>query len=418
MGKYVNPKNTVFNTAGNARDYVDKTGLIEFTNERINDFRPLICVSRPRRFGKTMAAQMLASYYSKGCDSKELFSKFKIASSDSFERELNRSNVIYLDIRMFCGYCSRQGNFEQVVKYIQREVIGELRQIYPEIVSDDVSDLPKVLYDIYAATNEKFIVIIDEWDCLFREDKDNTKLQDEYIDFLRGMFKDGFAEAFIKLAYITGILPIKKYGTQSALNNFREYTMVEPMNLAEYVGFTETEVRELCNRYNMSFDERKQWYDGYSFDDVHSVYSPNSVMTAMQNHKFGSYWTSTETYESLRFYIDTDFDDVRTKILAMLAGEVVEINPRTFQNDMKNMKNSDDVLTLLIHLEYLAYNSQECFAYIPNKEVREEFVTATRNSGREELAKIIRNSDELIKATLKMNGDEVAGRIQEVHQHG
>lgn len=416
MGKYVNPKNTIFNRIAKTRNYVDKTNLIEFTNERIDDIRPLICFSRPRRFGKTMAAQMLAEYYSKGCNSIELFSKFKIASSDSFERELNKNNVIYLDIRAFCGYCSRQDRLEQVVKYIQTEVINELRQIYPEFVSENAVDLPSVLYDIYVSTDEKFIVIIDEWDCLFREDKNNTKIQDEYIDFLRGMFKDGFAEAFIKLAYITGILPIKKYGTQSALNNFREYTMVEPMNLAEYVGFTETEVRELCIRYNMDFDECKQWYDGYSFDDVHSVYSPNSVMTAMENHKFGSYWTSTETYESLKFYIDTDFDDIRTKILSMLAGETVQINPRTFQNDMKNMQNSDDVLTLLIHLGYLAYNNQEYFAYIPNEEVRREFITATMNSSREELSKIIRNSDELIKATLRMNGDEVARCIQNVHQ--
>ena len=417
MGKYVNPGNGAFAIVASDESYVDKSGLIEFTNNRIGKMRPLICFSRPRRFGKSIAAHMLTAYYSKGCDSREIFSGLKIAGMPMFEDELNRNTVIYLDMQEFRSIARSDHNIAEVVSYMQIEIISELREAFPDILNENETVLPRALGEIYTRTGEQFIVIIDEWDCLFREDKENEAIQTEYVNFLRGMFKGGSADAFIKLAYITGILPIKKYGTQSALNNFREYTMVSPGKLAEYVGFTEAEVQALCERYEMDFEECKRWYDGYSFNQMESVYSPNSVMNAIDNGEFGSYWTKTETYESLRFYIDTNFDEVRTAILAMLSGEMVEIDPETFQNDMVNIHNRDDVLTLLVHLGYLAYNGNEKSVYIPNEEVRAEFIRATKNSSREELSRVIKNSDALLKATLRMDGGEVAQRIEMAHQY-
>lgn len=417
MGKYVNPGNEAFQRVVRTGKYVDKTGMIEFTNNIIYDFRPLICFSRPRRFGKSIAAHMLTAYYSKGCDSREIFSALKIAELPTFEDELNKNTVIYLDMQEFRSYASRHNSMQQIVQHIQDVVVQELKLEYPNIVKDDENDIPHALAEINSKTGEQFIVIIDEWDCLFREDKENEAIQTEYVNFLRGMFKGGSADAFIKLAYITGILPIKKYGTQSALNNFREYTMVSPGKLAGYVGFTEAEVQALCERYEMDFEECKRWYDGYSFNQMKSVYSPNSVMNAIDNGEFSSYWTKTETYESLRFYIDTNFDEVRTAILAMLSGEMVEIDSETFQNDMVSIHNRDDVLTLLVHLGYLAYNGNEKSVYIPNEEVRAEFIRATKNSSREELSKVIKNSDALLKVTLRMDGEEVAQRIEMAHQY-
>lgn len=417
MGKYVNPGNKAFERVVKTGKYVDKTGMIEFTNNIINDLRPLICFSRPRRFGKSIAAHMLTAYYSKGCDSREIFSGLKIAGLPTFEDELNQNTVIFLDIQWLKSVAADQGQMEQIVSFMQAQVIEELLEIYPDIVDKDEKSLANALFSINNATDAQFIVIIDEWDCLFREAKDNKSLQDEYVRFLRAMFKGAASDAFIKLAYITGILPIKKYGTQSALNNFREYTMVEPYFLAEYIGFTEEEVQALCEQYKMDFEECKRWYDGYSFDEVQSVYSPNSVINAMNNRKFGSYWTKTETYDSLRFYIDTNFDEIRTAILSMLSGEMIEIDPETFQNDMVSIQNRDDVLTLLVHLGYLAYDGSEKSVYIPNEEVRAEFIRATKNSSREELSRVIKNSDALLKATLRMDGDEVARRIQLAHQY-
>ncbi len=417
MGKYVNPGNEAFQRVVRTGKYVDKSSMIEFTNNIIHDFRPLICFSRPRRFGKSIAAHMLAAYYSKGCDSREIFSRLKIAGLPTFENELNQNTVIFIDMQEFRSIAHNDGQTAEVVSYMQTKVISELRDTFPGILDENETVLPRALGEIYTRTGEQFIVIIDEWDCLFREDKENEAIQEHYVNFLRGMFKNISADAFIKLAYITGILPIKKYGTQSALNNFDEFTMVEPFSLAEYVGFTEDEVKVLCERYNMDFEECKRWYDGYSFDDVHSVYSPNSVINAVTKRKFGSYWTKTETYESLRFYIDTNFDEVRTAIISMLSGEMVEIDPETFQNDMVNIHNRDDVLTLLVHLGYLAYNGNEKSVYIPNEEVRAEFIRATKNSSREELSKVIKNSDALLKATLRMDGEEVAERIEMAHQY-
>ena len=417
MGKYVNPDNKAFHRIVKTGKYIDKSGMIEFTNNIINDLRPLICFSRPRRFGKSIAAHMLTAYYSKGCDSRELFSKLKIAGLPTFEDELNKNTVIYLDMQEFRSIAHNDDKMAEVVSYMQIEIINELRYVFPGILNENETVLPRALGEIYIRTGEQFIVIIDEWDCLFREDKENEAIQEMYVNFLRGMFKSGSADAFIKLAYITGILPIKKYGTQSALNNFREHTMVQPFRLAEYIGFTEEEVQSLCTQYNMDFEECKRWYDGYSFNHVKSVYSPNSVINAMNNGEFGSYWTSTETYESLRFYIDTNFDEVRTAILSMLSGEMIEIDPETFQNDMVNIHNRDDVLTLLVHLGYLAYDGNDRAVYIPNEEVRAEFIRATKNSSREELSKVIRNSDALLKATLRMDGDEVAERIEMAHQY-
>ena len=215
MGKYVNPGNKAFERIVRTGKYVDKTGMIEFTNNIINDLRPLICFSRPRRFGKSIAAHMLTAYYSKGCDSRKIFSGLKIAGLPTFEDELNKNTVIYLDMQEFRSYALRNNSMQQVVQHIQDVIVQELKAEYPQIVRDDENDVPHALAEINTQIGEQFIVIIDEWDCLFREDKENEAIQEMYVNFLRGMFKSGSADAFIKLAYITGILPIKKYGTQT-----------------------------------------------------------------------------------------------------------------------------------------------------------------------------------------------------------
>lgn len=233
-----------------------------------------------------------------------------------------------------CG----KGHPEQIVPYMQEQVISELRLIYKDLLKEDLSSsLPEALLQIHTLTQEKFIIIIDEWDCLFREEKYNTTLQEEYINFLRGMFKGQPAEEYIRLAYITGILPIKKYGTQSALNHFDEYTMVNPRILAEYVGFTEKEVQMLCQTYHMDFREAKRWYDGYSFNKVKSICGPSSVTQAMRNEEYGNYWTETETYESLKLYIDLDLDGLKETLLQMLGGAHCPMDTGTFQNDMTSI---------------------------------------------------------------------------------
>lgn len=418
MGIYLNPKNKLFAVSISSDIYVDKTELIAYTNKFIGKERPLIESSRPRRFGKTMAAKMLAAYYSKGCDSEKLFSGLKISKCSSFKKYLNKFDVIFMDMRWMYGNALEemaQKRINGIVPYIQAQVIAELREEYPDFVPGDAISLPSVLSNINNRTDKQFVIIIDEWDCIFREDKNNRKLQEEYINLLRGLFKGVPAEGFTALAYITGILPIKKNGTQSALNNFREFTMLDPLGMAEYVGFTEDEVAHLCQEHKMPFDKMKFWYDGYSFEEIGHIYCPNSVMEALNNRKFRNYWTKTETYELLKSYIAMDFKGLKQKIVEMLAGNRCKINTNLFQNDMTTFTDADDVLTLLIHLGYLAYDIEKEEAYIPNSEVRSEMINAIFGDGWDEVYKAITDSEKLLKATWAMDEDKVAKMIHDVH---
>ncbi len=418
MGIYLNPGNEQFAVSVNSELYVDKTELIKYTNSRIGKDRPLICSSRPRRFGKTMAVTMLAAYYSKGCKSEKLFEGFKISQDEFFKNHLNKYNVIFLDIQWMYGNAleeMKRDSSLEIVSYIQDQVISELRKQYPKCVQDTDVSLPSVLANINVLTKEQFMIIIDEWDCLFREDKNNEKLQKEYINLLRGLFKGTPSGAFLNLAYITGVLPIKKYGTQSALNNFREHTMVSPRQMAEYVGFTETEVKDLCGKYHISFEEMQRWYDGYFFETIGHVYSPNSVIEAIDSKEFGNYWSQTETYESLMTYIAMNFGGLRQLIVDMLGGQRCHVDVESFQNDITSFRSADDVITLLIHMGYLAYDSKEKEGFIPNEEVNSVFFRAIKNDGWDEVIKAVNASEALLKATLAMDERAVEQMIQEVH---
>ncbi|MCI9652499.1 MAG: AAA family ATPase, partial [Lachnospiraceae bacterium] len=339
MGMYLNVGNDGFRSVRKGL-YVDKTGLISFVNAALGTKEKLICVSRPRRFGKSYATQMLCAYYDKNCDSDSLFRDLKIAQDPSYQEHRNRYDVIYLDITWFISTAPR---LEEVVGYLQEQVVRELAEAFPMV--EESASLPMMLSRTAEATGHKFIILIDEWDALFREEKNETESQREYVQLLRGLFKSSQTDRMIEGAYMTGILPIKKYGTQSALTDFREYTMLQPQMLAEYIGFTEEEVEGLCGKYGLDFGEARKWYDGYSFRQAKSIYSPNSIVRAVKNGEFGDYWTETETYESLKYYIGMNEDGLRDAIISMLSGLRYRINTRTFQNDMWSMKNKDDVLT-------------------------------------------------------------------------
>lgn len=409
MGMYLNFGNAGFESIRKGR-YIDKTGLISFINETLGTREKLTCVSRPRRFGKSFATQMLCAYYDKSCDSRALFDCLEIAKDSSFEKYLNKYDVIYLDMTWFLSICERGKN---IVDFIQEQITGELAEVYP--VAEGIKSLPLSLFKISASTGNKFIIIVDEWDALFREAKENAGLQKEYIQLLRGLFKSSVTDRMIEAAYMTGILPIKKYGTQSAMTDFIEYTMIQPECLAKYTGFTENEVESLCKEYGMSLEETKRWYDGYSFSEIKSVYNPNSVIKAMKNKRFDTYWTKTETYESLKFYIDMNLDGLKEAVVQMIGGARYPIDTGTFQNDMTSIGSRDEVLTLLVHLGYLAYDISAKSVYVPNEEIRQEFIRAVKNGKHMELAELIVSSDKLLQDTLAMNAENVALAIEKAH---
>lgn len=409
MGICLNPDNLSFTEALRSEIYVDKTGLLMYTNRVLGTEQKYICISRPRRFGKTMAAEMLAAYYSCGCDSGELFRGLKIAESSSFYTHLNQYNVLFLNIQDFL---SRAGRAERAVPYLQETVIKELREHYGEYVGAGEGHLAEVLERLYVKRGEAFVFIIDEWDCIFREKRGSTKLQTEYLDFLRTLLKD---KPYVRLAYMTGILPIKKYSTHSALNMFEEYSMINADRMAEFVGFTEGEVRALCERYDMEFEEMRRWYDGYRFTGQLHIYNPKSVVDALRRRKLNSYWTGTETYEALKIYMDMNYDGLKDAIILMLGGGRCKINTRTFQNDMTTLKSRDDVLTLLVHLGYLAYGEEEKTVCIPNLEVEDEFADAVEGAGWESVIKAIADSEELLDATIRQDCEAVAKGVEAVH---
>ncbi len=415
MGFYLNPPADGFAEILSSGIYVDKSELISYTNQVLGTAKKLTCFSRPRRFGKSFAAKMLVAYYSKGAKSGALFENLKIAKDGTshFEEHLNQHDVLFLDIATFISLAE---NINETVEDIQRDVIEEMKEAFPGCIRENTRSLFKAMLQINAKTGKKFFVIIDEWDALFREAKNNLEVQKAYIQLLRSLFKSGQTSQLISGAYMTGILPIKKYGTQSALTDFREFTMLEPGPLAEFVGFTEEEVQILCKEYALDFDEARKWYDGYRFDQIGHVYSPNSIIEAIFNRRFNNYWTQTETYESLKVYIDLNVDRLKDAIIDMLGGQTCKIDTGTFQNDMTSLESRDDVLTLLVHLGYLAYDIDNKEVYIPNEEIREEFLRAVKNSSRKELVKAVEKSDQLLDATLRLDGDTVAGILEEVHE--
>lgn len=412
MGKYLNVGNAGFRTVTKGL-YVDKTEMISYINSTLGTSDKLTCVSRPRRFGKSFAAKMLCAYYDKSCDSEELFSGLKIAEDPSYQTYLNRYDVIYLDITLFIASAS---NIKNVVSDMKEKVMAEIQTAYPDVKREDV--LVDTLFNVTESTGNKFIFIIDEWDALFREAKEDTAIQKEYIQLLRSLFKSSLTDTTIEAAYMTGILPIKKYGTQSALTDFQEYTMLQPEPLEQYAGFTEEEVRSLCADSKLDFESVQEWYDGYILGDHVHIYSPKSVLDALRRGRLGNYWTQTETYESLQVYIDLDEDGLKEAVVQMLGGAHIPVDPGTFQNDMTNIRQKDDVLTLLAHLGYLAYDASEKQVFIPNEEVRQEFVRAVASGRHREVAKLIQNSDHLLEQTLNMDEEAVAAAIEEAHDAG
>ena len=411
MGMFVNPDNSAFQAALNARIYIDKSGLINYTNSVLASSDAFICNSRPRRFGKSITANMLTAYYSKGCNSEKMFSGLEVSKLPDFKKHLNKYDVIHLDIQ----WCLEPaGKAENLISYISEKTISELKECYPGVLKSDIVSLPEALAIINAETGNKFIVIIDEWDVLIRDEAANKNVQEDYINFLRGMFKGTEPTKYIQLAYLTGILPMKKEKTQSALNNFDEFTMLSPSNLAQYVGFTEDEVRGLAREYNQDFDKVKMWYDGYLLRD-YQVYNPRAVVSVMLKGEFKSYWSETASYEAIVPLINMNYDGLKTAIIAMISGAEVKVNTGTFKNDTLNIKSKDDVLTYMIHLGYLAYDQTNSMAFVPNEEIRQELTAAVESRKWNEMLGFWKNSEKLLNATLDKNENAVAEQIEKIH---
>lgn len=408
MGVYFNPNNESFTKDRNYKIYIDKTGLLEYLNEALGTPNNCIAVSHARRFGKSHAAGMVDAYYSLGCDSTKLFEDTKLADNADWKKHMNRYNVIHLDVSTF--WDSYKDNIvEKIIDYIYKDfqiVFGE------EL--DYKDNISYILVKIYQKTNTPFVIIIDEWDCVIRNSTD-TELVHKYLQFLHSLFKSEESKAFLALAYITGILPIKKIKDESALNNFDEYTMLKSNPITEYYGFTEDEVKDLCEKYEMDFDAVKAWYNGYLIDGMH-MYNPNSVSMAIKRKDFDSYWKNTSSFASINTFITMNYAGLKDDIMTMLSGGKVMVETDAFQNDLSEIHSKDDAITALIHLGYLGYDADRKSAYVPNYEVAKAFQMALKTGEWSEISKAISRCDELLMATIDGNADKVAEIIELAHE--
>ncbi len=416
MGNFLNPMAKSFAISRNAKIYVDKSSLISFTNGVLDTPQRFICVSRPRRFGKTMAAEMLAAYYTSGEDTDSLFDGLKIQQDESYRKHLNGYDVIKLDMQFFM---TKSETVTAMIAVLTKYLTTELISTYPSVLYLDKEDLTMVLSNICDQTGKQFVFLIDEWDCFMRRSHDAAE-QKLYLDFLRNILKD---QSYVALAYMTGILPIKKYGEHSTLNMFYEYSMIDSAEISDCFGFTAAEVQELCEQYHMDFGETKDWYDGYHLVSnasgekiTYSMYSPKSITEAMLRRTLAPYWNQTETYEALKKHIQQNFDGLQDDVVTMLAGGSVKVNLRSFQNDMNVYHSKHDVMTLLVHLGYLAYDFDTGTVRIPNKEVMGEFVDTIQDIAEySEVSALVQASRTLLTSLWKMEGDTVATGVEKAH---
>ena len=410
MGTYINLGNAGFQRVRNS-EYVDKSGLIAIVNSTLFTERSFSCVSRSRRFGKSVAAKMLCAYYDHSCDSRALFADLKIASDPSFEKHLNKYPVIFLDLTSFIS----ERDDDNIVDKMDATLLADVIKAYPEVAAEDGDRLMDYLLRVTEAKGEQFIFIIDEWDAICREYAPGTEVMDRYVGWLRRMFKSMDGARVFAGVYMTGILPIKKYKTQSAMNNFTEYSMVEPRKMASYFGFTKDEVKALAEKHGMDFDELEKWYDGYQIGDDLSMFNPNSVMQAIDAGRCRSFWASTSSYDMVAHYIKMNYEGLKDDVVRMLAGERCAVDPTGFQNDMSVIQSKDDVLTVLIHLGYLSYDWKESECYIPNKEVGGEMVNAVKLNNWSHVANAIEKSKQLLRATIEGNEEAVARGVDVAH---
>lgn len=410
MGFYINKGNKGFRMVRNS-EYVDKSELIAAVNRTLFTEQRFSCVSRCRRFGKSMAAKMLAAYYDCSCDSRELFADLDIAKNPSFEKHLNQYRVIYLDMTSFIT----RFKDESIVCHIDEELKADVCAAYPELTFVERDDLMGCLMRINDATGDSFFFIIDEWDAICREFEPGSEGMESYLNWLRRMFKDVIAYDVFAGVYMTGILPVKKYKTQSAMNNFVEYSMVEPGNMGRFFGFTKDEVRMLSEKYNMDFDELEKWYDGYQIGDELSMFNPNSVIQAVTRGRCRSYWASTGAYETVAEYINMNFEGLKDDIIAMLGGGTVKVNTTRFLNDISIIHSKDDALTVLIHLGYLSFDWKRGVCHIPNYEVADELTNAVESTNWTPVIRALKQSEDLLQATLEGDEEAVAKGVDAVH---
>ena len=407
---FVNTDNETFRMVLNS-NFVDKSGLISILNNKINSEYRFICVSRARRFGKSVTAHMLNAYYSKGCNSEDLFSNLEISKAPDFKTHLNKYDVIYLDMQSFEPV---PGANESYIECLNRKITSELIKLYPDELAQQKDNL--YLPEALAVLKKRFIFIVDEWDFPLNKYTDDQKLIEGYIDLLRKLFKETTNSKNVPLVYMTGILPLARYDTQSALNNFTEFTMVNPGPFAKYYGFTEDEVAKICKEHNLDPVKTKLWYEGYHFGG-YSIYNPNAIAKLIVCRAFLSYWSQTASYTAVKKAIENNFTNLREDLVKLCSGDrVSNIDLVSLNNQNVMFSKKDSVLLYLIHLGYLAYDLETGSVYSPNEETRRELIKSVEESNWNQYTSVYDESNRLLESVLQKDDKTVANLISKFHE--
>ena len=428
MGRYLNPGNDIFICDIDSEPYVDKSPMILELNKLFNKNGKFICMSRARRFGKTMMTNLMSAYYSKNCDSRAIFEGLELGKHEGWDKYLNSANVIQIDLQ---SCYSDTLDKSITLKTLQSKVVKELKKQFPSIEISASSSIASAIVDIFIELGEKFVIIIDEYDVLIRDKSVPTSLRNEYIEFLNALFKSNDIQKAISLAYLTGILPIYRETVQSKLNNFTEYTMLNPEQFAQYFGFTENEVQNLCLENNADYDICKKMYDGYIFQKPYQmpvqpnndsettihIFNPNSVAKAVTKHRYDNYWVATSALEAITLYIDANIAGIQDDIKTLLKGEKeIVVDVLRYNNNVERFATKDEIFTYLIHLGYLAYDPTKGTCHIPNGEIRSAWLRIMSDAkGFEPIQQMIETSRKLIEATENCESETVAKALDDSH---
>ena len=389
----INEDNVLFKSLFRS-NYVDKTGIISFLNKLIDTENRFVCVTRARRFGKSATARTLNAYYSKGCDSKELFSNLEIAKDPDFETHLNKHDVIFLDMQ---SYEPATGSDETYLQCFNRKLTHELVEQYPELASEQE---PVYLNEILPRTGRKFIFIIDEWDFPIERYKDDPAFIEKYLDVLRRLFKETTCTNSISLVYMTGILPLIRFDYQSSLNNFIEFTMANSGPIAKFCGYTEDEVAKLCREHNLDLDKVRLWYKGYRFGE-YTVYNPFEISRLVWMQDYFPYWSHTATCGYMKNAISNDFGTLHDDLIRLCAGDKISnLDLLSMNNLNTHLNNKDAVLLYLVTLGYLTYDIETGSAFPPTEETRNDLVSTIEELNWQEYKDSLSASNEILESLI------------------
>ena len=418
MGIYLNSESayTLYKSETQKPYFVDKSRMIEELFPLIEEGANHICITRPRRFGKTVTANMISAFFSKAREASDIFDRLKISTSQNYSKYRNQYNVIHISLNDISRQCT---TYEEYITRIEQRLVRDLKRAYPQAELDGEESAVDALMEIYTEYSEnRFIFVFDEWDFLFHQPFVTEKEKREYLSYLRSLLKD---RPYVILAYMTGILPIAKYSSGSELNMFTEYTMLSEEKFSEVFGFTDSEVDTLYQKYTdytehikVTREGLRYWYNGYHTFSGERVYNPRSVVCALRNNNLGNYWTSAGPYDEIYYYIENNVAAVRDDLALMVSGIPVPAKIREYAATSMNLNTKDEIFSSMVVYGFLSYENGK--VSIPNKELMDRFdEMLQREPSLGYVYRLARASDRMLEATLNGDVDTMAEILELAH---